>query len=124
MATNIHRTDYPVRAALPITSLASGDVGVLPGDGYLPYIALEATGARITGKTTLALANIVLTAMLTVVGENDSGNVAVTYGDKLYLDGAAVNRDSANGTFIGYSLGVVVSGASTSIEVAMAAAGS
>lgn len=47
-------------------------------------------------------------------------NVAVAIGDKLYKDGAVINKDQTNGKFYGYALATVVGGATTTILVARA----
>lgn len=58
------------------------------------------------------------TANVAVTGEDDLGPAVIAAGDKLYLDGAAVNADAVNGIPYGYALGGVLAGATTTIEVA------
>jgi predicted RecA/RadA family phage recombinase len=56
---------------------------------------------------------------VSVTGVNAGGNVAVAFGDKLYIDAAAaaaVNKKVANQPF-GIALGAVTSGATASIDV-------
>jgi hypothetical protein len=48
------------------------------------------------------------------------GNVAVAVGHAICKDGAEYNRDVTNGKRIGFALGAVASGATTTIMVALA----
>ena len=54
---------------------------------------------------------------LAVKGADGTGNAAIAFGDKVYLDGAELNADDANGKFYGHALGAVVSGETTTIPV-------
>ena len=57
---------------------------------------------------------------LSVKGEDNSGNKAVSLGDKLYYDSAAtpkINKDATNGTLFGKALGTVGSGSTATIDV-------
>ncbi len=55
---------------------------------------------------------------LSVVGADGAGNAAVAYGDLVYVDASGVvNADDTNGVRLGYALGAVASGATTSIDV-------
>lgn len=87
--------------------------------GAMPVYLEEDTDA-----SNLATAHLIgcgLTADLDVTGADDVGNTAVAVGDALYKDGTQINKDAVNGTFIGYALGAVTSGATTEIEVALVA---
>ena len=54
---------------------------------------------------------------LSVVGNDNAGDAAVSIGDKIYADGAELNVDVTDGTLFGYALGAVVSGETTVIPV-------
>jgi hypothetical protein len=55
---------------------------------------------------------------LPVTGHDTAGaDTAVVVGDKVYLDGTEINVDGTNGTFIGYAMEPVASGATTTIRV-------
>ncbi len=54
---------------------------------------------------------------LSVTGKNNSGNVAVNVGDKIYDDSGTLNKDSTNGVPFGKALGTVASGATATILV-------
>ncbi len=83
----------------------------------MPVYTLEATDAAL--KASCALLGIGLTATLTVTGADGAGNSAVAVGNKLYKDGAEINKDVTNGVFVGYALGTVTSGGTAVIEVAL-----
>ena len=54
---------------------------------------------------------------LSVTGADDAGDVAVNFGEKIYMDGGTLNKDSANGKFYGYAYGTVSSGSTATIPV-------
>ncbi|MCK5312915.1 MAG: DUF2190 family protein [Desulfobacteraceae bacterium] len=54
---------------------------------------------------------------LSVEGQGPSAAAAITIGDKVYADGAALNKDATNGKEYGIALGAVASGATTTIPV-------
>lgn len=60
-------------------------------------------------------------ADLSVHAANNSGNVAVSIGDKLYYDAAEtpdeINKDSTNGKAFGYALEAITSGETDTILV-------
>lgn len=56
-------------------------------------------------------------AELAVTGADGAGDSAVAIGNKLYKDGTEINKDVTNGTFIGYALATVTSGATATIQV-------
>lgn len=119
MATNIdYSKESDLRLELDLgTSASSGDIFFL---GDMAVLVLQDTDSD--DKATCELIGIATVANLSVVGANGSGNVAVSIGDSLYLDGSAINRDETNGKLIGYALGAVSSGATTAISVALDAA--
>lgn len=101
---------------LAVTGLESGDVGNLPGDSSLSYVAHEDTGNSVSGLTVVNLP-VLFAKELTVKGENNAGNVAVSLGDRIYKDGNDFNRDSTDGTMVGVALGTVASGGEEDILV-------
>ncbi len=52
-----------------------------------------------------------------VHGADESGDLALDFGDKIYFDTDELNVDDANGVEYGVALGAVVSGATTEIPV-------
>jgi hypothetical protein len=103
-----------VQVALPVA------VGVLSGDVVVVGAAL--TGLAITDRDSTGYATVRIacpyTFTTTVTGADNAGNSAVAIGDRLYKDGAEVNKDATNGKLCGLALGVVSSGGSAVIEVA------
>jgi predicted RecA/RadA family phage recombinase len=97
--------------AVPINQVEGGDP-VVCGQlvGVANYDALQATDSVVA--TTRGV------FMLSVVGVNAGGNVAVAVGDQLFIDPATAQIDKkvANVPF-GIALGVVLSGATTKIAV-------
>lgn len=82
----------------------------------MPVYLLEASDAN--NKAPCILPGT-LVAELAVTGANAGGNSAVAIGDRLYKDGTEVNKDSTNGTLVGYALATVGSGATATIQVLM-----
>lgn len=82
--------------------------------GQLPGVAMtdEAEGGNSAGEITMATEGVFDMA---VVGQDGAGNAAVASGDIIYLDAGVLNVDSTNGVRWGYALGVVASGATTTI---------
>ncbi len=118
MATNIvkdHRGD--VRAEMTFGGAKTkGSVELITA---MPLFLLENTDAN--NKASCILLGIGLTANLAVTGQNAvPAPTAVAVGNKLYKDGTEINLDATNGTFVGYALGTVNAGATTTIEVALA----
>lgn len=54
---------------------------------------------------------------LPVHGYAESANAAIAAGDKIYFDTDELNVDDTSGTFYGYALSAVGSGATTTINV-------
>ncbi len=105
-------TQLALACTAPATP-ASGDPVLF---GQLPGVALTAEDT-VTGLTTVQTDGVF---NLSVKGENNSGNVAVTAGDTLYYDAVAtvkINKDVTNGVRFGYALEDVQSGATTTIKV-------
>lgn len=108
------------------------------GSGYVGY-KLDFGGAKTSGSVELisvmpvylvedtdsgndAVAEIIgchRVISAAVTGADGVGNSAVAIGNRLYKDGTEINKDVTNGTFIGYALGVVSSGATTTIDIAL-----
>lgn len=116
MATNIKYADIPVKRELNLGGTVTSGTVTFVVD--MPVLALEDT---VSNVATCMLIGVLTVVELSVVGADGSGNSAVAIGDKVYKDGSAYNVDDANGKLIGYALGAVSSGATTSIEVALIA---
>lgn len=102
----------PLACTAPTTP-SSGDPVLF---GQLPGVALTDEDT-VTGLTTVQTDGVF---DLSVKGENNAGNVAVTAGDILYYDSAAtvkINKDNTNGVRFGYALEDVTSGATATIKV-------
>ncbi len=54
---------------------------------------------------------------LSVAGQGPSAAAAIAIGEKIYADGAELNKDVTNGKEFGIALGAVVSGETTTIPV-------
>ena len=54
---------------------------------------------------------------LSVTGADNAGDVAVSIGDKIYMDGGTLNKDGTDGTLFGYALDTVGSGSTATIPV-------
>lgn len=104
-----------VRRFLAVTaSLASGAIDLI---SQMPVYAL--TAADSNNQATVEIIGCHRVVELTVAGANAGGNSAVAVGDRLYKDGADINKDATNGTFIGYALETVGSGSTGAIDVAL-----
>lgn len=114
MAKNIVK-DTATRVNIDITfggAKTSGSVELIQ---EMPVLVLEDTDASYVAACSIPAAMVV---ELSVKGET-TVNAAVAIGDKIYKDGSTYNRDSTNGVLIGYALGAVSSGATTTIPVAL-----
>lgn len=98
---------------------SSGDALLLFGE--IPAVALtdEGDGGNADNHATVAIAPLWVFD-IPVAGADGAGNAAVAIGDRVYVDGAAVNADVANGDFYGWALEAVASGATTTIRVLLA----
>lgn len=116
MATNVvYEKRSSVRIELTVgASKTSGSVEFL---NDMPVFLLEDSDSD--NKATVELIGCGLVVDLSVVGADGSGNSAVAVGDKIFKDGSAYNKDSINGTWMGYALGTVSSGSTTTIPVAL-----
>lgn len=92
-----------------IAGKSSGDAAAF---GQLAGVCLTDTDAD--GNVTMQTNGVF---ELSVVGADGAGNAAIAAGDKVYVDGSAVNADSTNGVFLGWALAAVSSGATTTINV-------
>lgn len=117
MATNIvYETRAAVRLAIDFgASVSSGDVEFLNDLGFL---VLEDSDSN--DVATAELIGIQTVVDLSVTGEDDAGNSAVSVGETIYKDGTAYNKDAVNGTKVGYALEAVGSGSTATIQVALA----
>ena len=94
------------------TTPASGDPVLV---GQIPGVAL--TDEDSAGYTSVQFDGVWL---LSVKGENASGNNAVAAGDILYYEAGQtppINKDATNGVRYGYALEAVTSGATATIQV-------
>jgi hypothetical protein len=116
MAQNI---SYAARTAvrLELTVGSSKSAGDIEYINNMPVFLLEDSDS--SNKAVCEIIGVSLVVSLSVVGEDGSGNTAIAVGERVYKDGAAYNADDANGDMIGYALGAVESGATTSIDVAL-----
>jgi len=113
-SVNVSGSGY-VRRELTVTaSLASGAIDLITA---MPVFSLTAADAN--NKATVEIIGCLRVVSLAVKGADGVGNSAVAIGNRLYKDGTEVNKDVTNGTFIGYALGAVSSGATTTIDVAL-----
>lgn len=119
MATN--EVFEPVgKLSLPVPDgTASGDPVLIFDE--IPAVALtdEGDGGNGDNVATVAL-NPKWVFDLAVTGADGVGNAAIAAGDRVYVDGAQVNADVTNGTFYGWALEAVASGATTTIRVLLA----
>jgi len=118
MATNV-RYDKRSGVRLELTVGASQTSGSVILINDMPVFLLEDSDEA--DKATVELIGVSLVVELPVTGADGAGNAAVAVGHAIYKDGTAYNRDATNGKPIGYALGTVVSGATTTIQVALAA---
>lgn len=119
MATN--EVFEPVgKLSLPVPDgTASGDFVLIFDE--IPGVALTDEGDGGNGDNVASVAiNPKWVFDLDVTGANDVGNAAIAAGDRVYVDGAAINADATNGTFYGWALEAVASGATTTIRVLLA----
>jgi len=118
MATNV-RYDKRSGVRLELTVGASQESGEVILINEMPVFLLEDSDAE--DKATVELIGVSLVVELPVTGADGAGNAAVAVGNAIYKDGADYNRDATNGKAIGYALGAVTSGATETIQVALAA---
>jgi len=118
MAKNIRRESGSgfVHYRLDLGGAASSGDVTLFGTAT-PVLLLDDTDSD--DIATCEIIGCMTVAELSVVGADDVGNAAITAGDKVFIDGAAINADAVNGTFLGYALAGVASGATTAIDVAL-----
>jgi predicted RecA/RadA family phage recombinase len=93
----------------PVGGLASGTPHVF---GALPCIAM---GDIAEGATGAAATRGVFN--LTVSAANNTGNSAVSFGDRIFMDAGVLNKDDVDGTQFGVALGPVAAGATAVIPV-------
>lgn len=119
MATN--EVFEPVgKLSVPVPDgTASGDP-VLVFD-EIPGVALtdEGDGGNGDNIATVAIAPMWVFD-IAVNGADAAANAAVAVGDRVYVDGADINVDATNGTFYGWALEAVSSGATATIRVLLA----
>ena len=103
--------DGPINVKLYAPSKHAGDVVAL---NDLVVYAQTNSDANGYITATLPCAHVQKVA---VKGEDHSGDVAVSAGDKLYLDGTTINKDATDGKPFGYALEAIASGVTANIEV-------
>ena len=117
MATNVrYEKRSNVRLELAVGAGQTAGSVILLND--MPVLLLEASDAN--NNATVELIGVGTVVDLPVKGADGTGNVAVAVGHAICKDGAEYNRDVTNGKRIGFALGAVVSGATTTIMVALA----
>lgn len=120
MATNQVFEPVGSLGAMPVPDgTASGDPILLFDE--IPAVALtdEGDGGNADNHATVAI-NPMWVYSYDVVGADGAGNAPIAIGDRVYLDAAVVNADVTNGTFYGWALAAVASGATTNIPVLLA----
>lgn len=108
MATNYIQEGKTLK--LGVTASAESGAADLVGD--LAVVLLE--DADDSDEAVCAIEGVF---DLSVTGENNSGNAAISVGDKIYYDGGTLNVDAIGGTFFGHALEAVSSGATDTIKV-------
>jgi hypothetical protein len=101
--------------------------GVVAGD-LVEFVDLHGVAvtsyAAVDGKADVLLPGVMTVAALSVTAKNNSTGSAVAIGDKLYYDAGEtpdeINKDSTAGKACGYALSAVDSGATATINVALA----
>ena len=115
MATNFKRFSHALNLEVAVASgTTSGDVVAV---GQMVGVAI--TDRDSSGNAVVAFP-FAYTVDVAVTGEDAAGAAAVAIGDRLYLDSGAVNKDATNGVPFGFALEAVSSGATSTIEVAVA----
>lgn len=97
------------------TAIASDDIVHLGDQGLVGIAEMDIANAA-SGSVELAGG---IVAVYDCKGHNGNANTAIDIYDKVYHTAgeAFFDVDSVNGTFVGYALGAVTSGATTSTEV-------
>ena len=95
------------------TAISSGDPVMM---GNIPGVAVTDIAAT-TGVGSVQIKGVF---NLSVVGADDSGNVAVALFDDIFYDSGVLNKDAQNGKIFGHALGTVGSGETTTIPVLVA----
>ena len=119
MATNLV-FKKPDNLALTVAGANSGDpvaVGEIIG---VALIDAEDDGTCIIRRKGVFELNVEGVNMVENETVWEYGNVAVSIGDKLYYDATRtvkINKNDHSGTFFGYALGTVGSGANATIQV-------
>lgn len=120
MATNEVFEPVGKLAGVPVTDGdASGDPILLFGDIPAVLLTDEGDGGNADNHATVAI-NPMWVFDIAVTGANGAGNSAVAVGDRVYVDGAQINKDVTNGDFYGWALETVSSGATATIRVLLA----
>ena len=114
----------PDNLALTVAGAKSGDPVAVGGITGVALIDAEDDGACIIRRKGVFELNVEGVNMVENEVENESvweyGDVAVSIGDKLYYDATRevkINKNDHSGTFFGYALGTVGSGANATIQV-------
>ena len=102
---------------LKLTVTASGSAGDIDLISTMPILLI--TDANASDLATAEILGCKRVIAIDVHGANNAGDTAVAIGDKVYWDSTEVNADVTNGTFLGYALAAVVSGATTEIDIAL-----
>lgn len=84
-----------------------------------PVVLNDLTGVALTDSDSDDMIQLATRDVfeLEVKGEDNSGDAAISVGDKIYDDSGTLNADSTDGTLFGKALEAVESGATTTIKV-------
>lgn len=104
-----------VKLQLAVTaSGSSGDIDLI--SEMLVVLVEDANSSDLATAEIIGCKRVIKVA---VHGEDGSGDTAVAIGDTVYWDTDEVNADDTNGVKLGFALAAVVSGATTSIDIAL-----
>ncbi len=115
MATN--EIFEPVgKLSVPVSGTPSSNDPVLVFDEIPGVVTVsDGEGGNPAGSATVAI-NPKWVFELAV----NAATAAIAVGDRVYVDGDDINDDATNGTFYGWALEAVASGATTTIRVLLA----
>ena len=115
MATN--EVFEPVgKLSLPVPDgTESGDFVLVFGE--IPGVALTDEGDGGNGDN---VASVAINPKWVFEFDVNAAAAAIDVGDRVYVDGAALNDDNVNGTLFGWALEAVANGATTTIRVLLA----
>lgn len=110
----------PDNLALTVAGVKSGDPVAVGGIAGVALIDAEDDGTCIVRRKGVFELNVEGVNMVDNEGIWEYANTAVSIGDKLYYDAGKtikINKNDHSGTFFGYALKTVGSGANATIQV-------